>query len=168
MLIILIGPKGSGKSYIGRILESSLGVYFLHVEPLWMAYCSECKQLGRQPVIAEGIRRVHPVLKSALRKHKNLCVETTGASSEILDDLLSLGRNAGILLVRVEASLQTCLRRIATRDQTHQIFMDRDLVEEVYRLSTSLQMPFDLFIQNERTAEHEIVQSFSEALAKSD
>ena len=107
------------------------------------------------------------MLKSALRKRKNLWIETTGASSEILDDLLSLGRNAGILLVGVEASLQTCLRRIATRDQTQQIPMDRDLVEEVYRLSTSLQMLLDLFIQNERAAEHEIVQSFSEALAKS-
>ena len=82
---------------------------------------------------------------------------TTGASSEIFDDLISLGRAVGILLVRVEASLETCLRRIANRDQTQQIPMDRASIEKVYRLSAWLNMPFDLLIQNQRAAEHEIV-----------
>ena len=107
-------------------------------------------------------------VKSTFRDHKNVCIELTGASSEIFDELISLGRGAGILLVRVEASLETCLRRIANRDQTQQIPMDRASIEKVYRLSASLNMLFDLLIQNERAAEHEIVQSFSKALAESD
>jgi shikimate kinase len=34
MFIVLVGPKGSGKSHIGRTLERELGVLFFHVEPV--------------------------------------------------------------------------------------------------------------------------------------
>jgi shikimate kinase len=60
MLVLLVGPKGSGKSHIGRILEQQLGVSFFHVEPLWMSYYAECQASGRQPVITEGIAKVLP------------------------------------------------------------------------------------------------------------
>ena len=107
------------------------------------------------------------MLKSALPEHENICIETTGASSAILENILSLGRDAGILLVRIQAFLDTCLRRIAIRDETQQIPTDQDSTEGVYRLSTSLHLPFDLVIQNEQAAGQEIVQALSEALAKS-
>ncbi len=74
MLILLIGPKGSGKSHIGRILEARFGAHFFHVEPLWKAYYEECKASSREPVIAEGIAKVHPVLVRALDKHAHVCV----------------------------------------------------------------------------------------------
>ena len=96
-----------------------------------------------------------------------MCIETTGASSEILDNLLPLDRDGGILLVRIQASLETCLR-IANRDPTQQISLDRDSITEVYRLSTSLDLPFDRVIQNEQATEQEIAQVFSEAPATSD
>lgn len=47
MLILLIGPKGSDKSHIGRILELSLGGHFFHVETLWMAYNAEVFSIAR-------------------------------------------------------------------------------------------------------------------------
>jgi len=90
MFVLLVGPKGSGKSHIGRILERRLGVSFFHVEPLWMSYHAECARSGRRPDIPEGIARIHPLIADALRAHEHVCVETTGASPEILDDLLSL------------------------------------------------------------------------------
>jgi shikimate kinase len=60
MLVLLVGPKGSSKSHIGRILEQHFGVSFFHVEPLWMSYCAECQVSERQPVITEGIARYIP------------------------------------------------------------------------------------------------------------
>ena len=71
-------------------------------------------------MIAEGTARVHPVLKSTLREHKHVYTETTGASLEILDRLAFSGPKRGHLLVRIQASLETCLRRIAIRAPTQQ------------------------------------------------
>lgn len=45
-VVVLVGAKGSGKTTIGRMLESEFGAYFLHVESI---------AKGR----ASGLRRRH-------------------------------------------------------------------------------------------------------------
>lgn len=160
MLIILIGPKGSGKSHIGRILESRLGIRFFHVEPLWMDYYAWCKRHGKQPLIAEGIEKVHPHIEAALRDHEHVCVETTGASAEITDALLSLRRCTDLFIARIHAPLGLCLQRIASRDQSNQIQMDVDSIRKVYELSESALLPADVDIENDHLTEDEIVALF--------
>lgn len=165
MFILLVGPKGSGKSYIGRALAEHLGVLFFHVEPLWMRYYAACQAAGRQPVIAEGIASVHPHIATALRTHEHVCVETTGASAEILHHLLSLHHPSQTLIARVSAPLELCLERIATRDPTNQIPMDVASIRKVYALSESLQLRPDLVLENAQLTEAEIVSTFKSALA---
>jgi hypothetical protein len=137
MFVVRVGPKGSGKTRIGRLLEQALDVRFFHVEPLWMAYHAECKAAGRQPDIAQGVSLVHPRISAALATSGHLCVETTGASPEILTGLLSLAPQANTLVVRVNAPLELCLRRIAARDQTDQIRMDVQSIAQVHALSAA-------------------------------
>ena len=165
MLILLIGPKGSGKSHIGRTLEARFGVHFFHVEPLWLAYHAECKASNREPVIAEGIAKVHPVLIRALDKHVHVCVETTGASPEILAALFSLRPRKETLVARVSAPLEVCLRRVSSRDQTDQIPMEMEAVRKVHRLSESLQLRCDITLNNVALTEDEIAELFESALA---
>ena len=148
MLILLIGPKGSGKSYIGRLLEERLGVHFFHVELLWMAYYADCGEAGRGPSIEEGIARAHPSVAKMLEEHSHVCVETTGASREILEDLMRLGEGTGLLLVRVKAPLEVCLKRIAARDQAHQIPVDEAMIRRIFELSEALDLPFDVVLEN--------------------
>ncbi len=167
MFILLIGPKGSGKSHIGRVLEARLGVHFFHVEPFWLEYHEDCAASGRQPVIAEGIARVHPVLARALDQHDHVCVETTGASSEILQDLLELKPRSELVLARVAAPLDLCLQRISDRDPTHQIPMETEKIRQVYALSEALQLHPDITVDNLDLTESEIVALFENALTKS-
>ena len=161
MLILLIGPKGGGKSHIGRLLEARSGVHFFHVEPHWMAYHEECARLGRERSIAEGIRRVRPAITEALQRHRHVCIETTGASREILDDLLSFGADHPLLLARIHAPLPVCLERIAARDQTHQIPMDEAGIRKVYELGAVLDLSFDLTLENTSLSDAQIVEAFA-------
>ena len=164
MLVLLIGPKGSGKSHIGRVLEKNLGVLFFHVEPLWMRYHADCQAAGCQPVISEGIAKVHPRIVEALRTHEHVCVETTGASAEILNHLMSLAPPSQRLVVRISAPLELCLERIAARDQTNQIPMDVESIRKVHALSTAAQLRPDLTLENLRLAEAEILSRFRKDL----
>jgi aspartate racemase len=165
VLILLVGPKGSGKSHIGRTLERKLGVVFFHVEPLWMDYYAECKSAGREPAITEGIARVHPRVAAALASGSDVCVETTGASPEILDDLLRIGSAAQRLVARVDAPLELCLRRIAGRDQANQIPLDLETIRKVHALSVAAPLQPDLTLDNIGLAEDDIVSAFAHALA---
>lgn len=164
MFVLLIGPKGSGKSHIGRLLERHLGVHFFHVEPLWMAYYADCRAAGQEPSIPEGVRVVHPRIQEALATHKHVCVETTGASPEILNDLLSLAPAKETLTVRLAVPLDLCLERVASRDQTHQIPMDVENIKKVYQLSTSAEIDTTLVLENLALSEAEIVPLFESAL----
>lgn len=166
MLILLVGPKGSGKSHIGRILERRLGIHFLHVEPLWLAYYAD-RTANRQSLnIPDGIQAVHPHIRQALTTHAHVCVETTGASPEILNDLLSLAPERDTLVVRLSAPLPLCLERIASRDQTHQIPMDIEKIETVYRLSASAKIDAALVLENRTLTEAEITSFFESALTQ--
>ena len=166
MFILLVGPKGSGKSYIGRTLEKHLGVLFFHVEPLWMSYYAECQASGRQPLISDGIAKVHPLLADALQTHEHVCIETIGASAEILNDWLSLTHPSNTLVVRVSAPLELCLERIVTRDQTNQIAMDVESVRQAYALSEAVQLQPDLTLENVQLTEAEIISLFKSALTR--
>ncbi len=167
MFVLLIGPKGSGKSHIGRVLEARLGVHFFDVEPLWVAYYAECDASHRQPVIADGIARVGPVLIRALEEHAHVCVETTGASPEILEALLSLRPRSEIFVARVRAPLEVCLRRVSSRDQTRQIPMEMEAIGKVHALSESLQLRSDITLNNVQLTESEIVHLFEKGLSVS-
>jgi chloramphenicol 3-O-phosphotransferase len=162
VLVLLVGPKGSGKTHIGRLLETRFGVHFLHVEPHWMAYHAECEAAGRPVDVAEGVARIRPLLAAALRAHDHVCVETTGASPEILDDLLATGGARGTLVVRVRAPLETCLARIAARDPRHQIPLDEESIRRVHALAEAAQVQADLVLDNTDLTDAEIVARFEE------
>lgn len=137
MFVALVGPKGSAKSHIGRILDHHLGVHFFHVEPLWMAYHAQCRASGREVNIPDGILAVH----------------------QILGDLLSLSPPESTLVVRTTAPLDVCLQRIATRDQTNQIPLDVETIRWVHGMSTSLEMPAAVTLENASLSEVEIVSA---------
>jgi len=147
-LILLVGPKGAGKSHIGRLIETHFGVPFVHVEPWWMAYHAACAAAGRTPTIAEGMIHVHPHVAGALAEHGRIVVETTGASRDILEGLLALAPEPARLVVRVTAPLDVCLGRVAARDQANQIPMEADGIRQVHALSEALEIHADLVLAN--------------------
>jgi hypothetical protein len=148
MLLILLGPKGSGKSFIGALLEERFGIRFVPVEPLWKAYFERCASSGVTPDIGVGIGEVHPVVRRALVEFRHVAVETTGASQPILADLLNLAPSDRTLIVRVEAPLGLCVARIASRDATAHIAVDEATISQVHALSEALDVAPDLVISN--------------------
>jgi dephospho-CoA kinase len=160
MFILLVGPKGCGKSHIGRVLERHLGVRFFHVEPLWMAYLSECREAGRLPVITEGIALVHPEIRGALAEHGTMSVETTGASQEILDGLMALRPREKMVVAKISAPVDVCLQRAEARDPTQQIQMDPDTIRTVNAMSDAAWVDADLQLKNEDLSDEAIVAAF--------
>lgn len=160
MLIILVGPRGSGKSHIGRVLEREFGVRFFEVEPLWMAYLSECREAGREQVVPEGIARIHPEIRQALAEHGRLCVETTGAAQEILDDLVGLRPRAKVIVAKISAPPELCLQRLNAGNSSRKIPMDAEEIRKVNAMSEAAQVDADLHVTNEALGDEEIVAAF--------
>ncbi len=148
-IILLIGPKGAGKTTIGKLLAREPDVRFLEVEVISKRVLAT---MGNQ--IDESYARrvfdeiVHEV-ESIDRAHRVIVLETTGASDHTPHFLDGLRRGHQVRLVRVTAGAETCARRIVERDQSRQIAVSPALVREMHTRSEALQLPWDLEVAND-------------------
>src|ERR1035437_2513108 len=69
-LLILVGPKGSGKTHIGTVIARHLGVRFLRVEPIFLAFDNGPGAVAevRSPLGRQGAKGAQPK-----RPHRNRC-----------------------------------------------------------------------------------------------
>ena len=76
---ILIGPKGCGKSYVGTLLERELGLKFLRVEPLALAYIEQFG-LPEGGLNRDGFDLEESAIHEILTTEKSVIFEATGSS----------------------------------------------------------------------------------------
>lgn len=146
-LVVLVGPKGAGKSTIGAFLAVELGIRFLRVEPLFLevrgrlgASHPEYEQRGFEAVLA--------ALRHALASDETVCFESTGASEHFGWLLSELREVARVHLVRVVATPAQCVERIRGRDASIHIPVSDDDVERVNALAARVVLPWSAEVDN--------------------
>ncbi len=87
-----------------------------------------------------------------------MSVETTGASGEILETLLSMGQEYGLVAVRVRAPFATCQRRIVTRAKEGHLDVDDAMIAKVFELSEDLELTADLELDNVGLSEDDLAE----------
>ncbi len=155
-LYILIGPKGSGKSHIGELVERRLGIPFFRVEPVFMDI-----RRGRAPddpdYIREGFGLAEEMIRRMLAKHEEVRNSSTGAAEEFRNMLERLRDAARLLPIRVDAPFDLCLERIRSRDQSLQIPVSDDMIRHMDRLSRNAEFDFVATLRNTDLTEQDIV-----------
>jgi shikimate kinase len=69
ILYILIGPKGSGKTYIGKRVHRYTDIHFLRVEPIWLALAEG----------EDGWQKVEKTIDDLFQSHEKVMIESLGA-----------------------------------------------------------------------------------------
>ena len=147
-LLLLVGAKGSGKSYIGALLERELGIPFLRVEPIWKII-REDPSIFPADYVGQGIDAIVAAAKDIAQHSASLSMETTGAFDDMpafIDLFRPFSRPR---LIYIKARPQTCLHRIHTRDHSIHIDVSDALVEHVNARSFALQLPYEAIIDND-------------------
>ena len=145
VLYTLVGPKGSGKSHIGRRIEKLTGIQFLRVEPLWL-------QLAEGD---DGWSRVKREIDNLFLQYDKVIIESLGAGEGFNQMYASLKDNYEVKLIKVETDLEECLRRVRSRDNTNHIPVSDERVREYNRISASVKHPWDAVIDNNGPATDE-------------
>ena len=167
MLVLLVGPKGSGKTHIGRILEKHFGIHFFEAEKHWIEFTGKYPNCDKQAFLSDGISFVNSRLLESIGHHQKVSIETTGASQEILDSLLSHMDPNNDVIIRIRAPLDLCLKRIKSRSQTHHLKVDDSVVRAAYELSTTLDLDSNIQIENVDADEATLVQLLSTVFPQS-
>jgi len=157
---ILVGPKGSGKTYIGRLIEKNLGTKFLSVEPLFLKIIKNRDPKDRK-YTAEGFQLIEENVDKILEKNNEVIIEQTGAS-EYFDKIVKIfkEKNYLIKLIKVIYPLEKCKERTKKRNTENQISVSEEIIDEMNKKSESLKLHYDLEINNENSSDEEIITLF--------
>ena len=140
-VVVWVGAKGVGKSYLGRLAAERLGVGFVDVEAIFRA-------MPDPSSVRAGYRRVLDEVLRRLPRDRAVSLELTGAAPESADLLAQLADVSTLRLVRVRAPLDLCLQRIAARCATTHLPATEELIRRVHERSEELELPFDLVVES--------------------
>lgn len=147
-IFILIGPKGSGKTYIGGRIEKLTGIKFLRVEPIWLNLAEG----------EDGWDRVEREIDELFLQHEKVAIESLGAGEGFNRMYTSLKAKYDVKLIKVETDLEECLRRVRNRDKADHIPVSDEKVREYNRIAASVEHPWDAFIDNNGPATDEEIR----------
>lgn len=146
-ILLLIGPKGAGKTYLGSRLEREVAIPFVRVEPIWLDLAGT-QRLSGASYDAVGQERVLAAVESGLRSSPCVALESTGTAPwfpSFFEKLPSLGR---VVAIRVRAPTDVCLARVRGRQYSEHIAISDDRVREINVIAERVQFDWSFVIDN--------------------
>lgn len=148
-LYMLIGPKGSGKTHIGMLVDRLTEIKFLRVESIWLTV-----QPGE-----DGWKKVESAIDAEFAVRDKVMVESLGAGEDFKRYYASLKSKYPVKMIRVYADLDTCLQRVQTRNSADHIPVSDDKVMEYNRIAAAVAYSWDAEIDNNGpTSQEEILR----------
>ena len=147
LIFLLIGPKGSGKSFIGTLFNKYYDIEFLRVEN-WLLGIKKERSLNNPEYIRESFQIIEEGVRKSLNKSDKLVFESTGLSSSFDSMLKSLRHDYKVVTIRINTDLEICLQRIKSRDQSIHINVSDDQVEEINTAITLKNLKTEFTINN--------------------
>ena len=154
-LFILVGPKGSGKTTIGKIVDRETNISFLHVEPIWLAL-----EDGEN-----GWHKVRKEIDSLFEKRDVVMIESLGAGEGFKGFYNDLSKQYCIKFIKVHAELDTCLERVRNRESADHIPISDDKVQEYNTIASKVNWPWAVVIDNEHMAKKAEIISALKSIA---
>ena len=142
-LLVLVGPKGSGKTRIAKLLETHLGVRFLRVEPVFREAYSEGRKLAAiYDALGERIAR-------EFEETDSLVIESLGIAKDFKPFLVQLLCEYNVKLVRLRVPPEVCLKRARSPEEGGPVDVTDEQLRELNFASEQVEMEWDLEITNE-------------------
>lgn len=138
ILFMLIGPKGSGKTHIGTLVNQHTDIVFLRVESIWLDLKPD----------EHGWKKVEEVIDAMFQTHNKVMIESLGIGAEFRKFHASLAGKYSIKMIRVYADLETCFNRVKTRNNAEHIAVSDDRVAELNHIASTVNYDWDLEISN--------------------
>jgi shikimate kinase len=138
ILYILIGPKGSGKTYLGTGVHQHTDIHFLRVEPIWLALAEG----------EDGWQKVEKTIDDLFQSHEKVMIESLGAGDGFKGMLRTLKKKYEIRMIKIKTELSECLNRVRSRDQGGHIAVSDDKVAEYNEIAAKVEYDWYAIIDN--------------------
>ncbi|MBU1974918.1 MAG: AAA family ATPase [Nanoarchaeota archaeon] len=160
IVYLLIGPKGSGKSYIGRLIERKLSIRFLQVEPYFIEAKGKNDDLD-ETFFSDAWNAIKIEIDSYLQENNKIIIESIGTYDTFKIFLKSLKEKYTVKLVKIETPLDVCWDRLKKRDQKDHVTMSEENIRHVNELALKENYDYAVIIDNNKMSDEEIVGAFN-------
>ena len=162
VIYLLVGAKGSGKTYIGRLLERELKIEFLEVEQKLIEYIASSKFKSEQ-LPKDGYEIECKWIRESLQSKDEVISEATGSSKHLPEFISQLKAKYCLKLIRIKCPLETCLKRVMERPKSGQFALSNYKIKSINNLSHKVKLDWDLEIDNSGTfSDSDILNAFAD------
>mgnify|MGYP002397692995 FL=1 len=159
-IFLLIGQKGSGKSFIGTLMEKEFGIKFIRVED-WAKKIKKDRNVDNEAYLKQVFEEIERGIRDSLSEKDKIVFESTGLT-EYFDLMLeSLRRDFQVTTIGVYADRTTCLKRVKSRDQEIHINISDDQVLMINEKVRERNFETDFSIINEDKSEKELINEIA-------
>lgn len=157
-IYIFIGPKGSGKSYLGNLIERELDIKNLNAENIFKSLQSS--GITTEENIIKAYKRIEEEIDSHLITAGGITFETTGIADEFWALYNRLKKKYIVKLISVYAPENLCIERIKQRNNKEHIAVDEASIRQVYLLCCNLEYEANLRVFTVNLNAEKFVEEF--------
>lgn len=162
---VLIGLKGSGKTYAGKLLSERLAIPFLRVEDIFLKLRSN-NPLEDQNYITRGYENVEKEIRSLLNGFDELTIESTGIAIQFREMISNLKKDYDVKLIKIDTDPELCIKRVKSRNRSGHIPVSDEMLIEINKLSESISYDYDLIFKNNNKTDDELIFEFIKAFGE--
>lgn len=162
---LLIGQKGSGKSFIGKILDEEFGIKFIRVED-WARKIKRDREIDDESYLKQVFAEIEAGIRKCLDETDKLAFESTGLT-EYFDTMLeNLKHDFKVTTIGVTAESKTCLERVKRRDSNIHINVSDNQVLMINEKVREKNSETDFTINNESKPAHELMSELANIISQ--
>lgn len=165
-IFLLIGQKGSGKSFIGSILEKEFGIKFIRVED-WAKQVRKNRAVNNEAYLNQVFQVIENGIRNALNDIDKLVFESTGLTDYFDQMLVSLKKDFKVTTIGIYADNSICLDRVRSRDQTIHINISDSQVTKINEMVRERDYQTDFRINNESKTEKDLIKELENIFVSS-
>ncbi len=162
-IFLLIGQKGSGKSFIGTLFDKEFGITFIRVED-WAKKIIKNRDVDDKAYLKQVFGSIEKGIRSSLAHKDQLVFESTGLT-EYFDEMLErLKSDFQVVTIGVFANGTICLERVKSRDQEIHINISDDQVLNINKKVRERNFDTDFAIVNENKSKKSLIKEIGELI----
>ncbi|QGY42237.1 hypothetical protein GM418_00770 [Maribellus comscasis] len=162
-IFLLIGQKGSGKSFIGNLFDKHFYIPFIRVED-WAKNRIRKRKPDDDAYIQEVFLAIENGIRKEMQKKQKLVFESLGLSAAFETMLNKLKSDFEVITIKIKADPQICLARVKTRDQSIHVNISDKQVEKINKQFLATNSDTDFVIENNSKSSFEIINEIETIL----
>lgn len=162
-IFLLIGPKGSGKSFIGTLIQENFDIPFICVED-WAKKVKNDRDITNELYRVEAFATIENGIREFLEEHDTVVFESIGLTHQFDTMYESLQEDFHVVTIGLNVENELCLKRFKSRDKSIHINVSDEKINMINNEFVKKNMQTNYTIDNNDKTEEQLIEELKEII----